>query len=309
MTMDVSLELATADESAPQAQLLLEACDVAMRPARCVLGRDERAAAEGTAIAIVRWGGDHTEARIEVGLRMHGVATWRKRTMSFSRADPEDERWRTVGYAVATLVGEGASGEKSKPTGGDGPSPTASPNSGHGGQDSDRGEGARAWVDAQFVLAAGVPGFALAPGGEMRFSSVVLCHRCFVSVALQGTFQRWALDTVSVLQGSASWGGGVVVLRLPRLDLAVRAEALLDLIDATGIDPTTGNAGSGRQWGVGFAEWVDGVWMWSTRVGLVAGVGFREMTAATELTGHGQGLVHLPAVHFDSAAGLRWAFP
>ena len=313
MPIDVSLELAPADESAPQARLLLEACNLAMHPAQCVVGRDAGAMVEGTAIAILRWSQNHTDARIEVGLRIDGTAAWRKRDVFFSPADPEEERWRTVGYAVATLVGEAVAGKPSEPSTNANPTSIVSQTSNPGGRNLGEGKGVgkgvHFWLDAQFALETGIPGSEPSLGAEIRLSSLVFCSRCLVSGALLGTFEQWALASVSVLQATAALGGGFVILHVPRLDVAVRAEALLRFIDATGIDPATGNAGSGRRWGVGFTERVDAAWMWSTRIGFVAGVGFSEMTAATELTGHGHALIYLPAVHLDSVAGLRLAFP
>jgi hypothetical protein len=309
MTIDVSLELAPADESTPQARLLLEACNIAMHPARCVVGQDAKATTEDSAIAILRWGHDHTDARIEVGLRLHGVAAWRKRNVFFSRADPESERWCTVGYAIALLVGEVASAGTNEPNAGANPPSTASQSSNRGGQDLREGAKARFWLDTQFALADEIPGFAPASGGQIRFSSFVFGRRGSVSGAVQGTFQQWPVDSLSVLQATASLGGGLAVLRIPHVDVAVRAEALLRLIDSTGTDPASGVAGNGHVWGVGFAEQVDAAWMWSNRIGFVAGVGFSEMTADTELTAHGQALVHIPVVHLESAAGLRLAFP
>ncbi len=318
MTMDVSVELAHADASASQARVLLEACSIAVHPARCFLASEGKAAGEGTAIATLRWAENHTVARIEVGFRIHGVDVRHKRNVSFLPSDPGDERWRTVGYAVATLVDETAPREQVEPAGEvAAPKPAAVQNPNPAGQDSREDKSARFWIDGQFVLSAGVPGLAPTPGGELRFSSIVFGRRVFVYGALQGTFHRWTLDDVSVLQASASWGGGFVMLRLPHFDLAVRADAFLHLIEATGVDSGAGTArgpatemeGRGHRWGVGFTEEVDGAWMWTYHIGLVAGVGVSEMTAATELTGHGQRLENLPAARLDFKAGLRWAFP
>ncbi len=45
--------------------------------------------------------------RIEVRLRVSEQLSWIVRELSFEAEDPAEERWRSVGLAIATLVGEG----------------------------------------------------------------------------------------------------------------------------------------------------------------------------------------------------------
>ncbi len=87
-----------------EAAWVLAACNAAI-----VQGTCEREVPAGTsprAVAIVRLQGTRQRVRIEVGLRESERAAWSVREIVFSRTDPARERWRTVGLALATLVGE-----------------------------------------------------------------------------------------------------------------------------------------------------------------------------------------------------------
>jgi hypothetical protein len=94
------------DQTAPQAvERVVRTCSEAIAFGECV--------AEGTelsepplAVAIVRVGeGPGDLIRIEMG-RRDQPASWRVRELHFHPSDPEPERWRAVGLAIATLFGE-----------------------------------------------------------------------------------------------------------------------------------------------------------------------------------------------------------
>ncbi len=94
------------DATADQLAWVVDACSGALSHGRCV---PEVAAVASVpeAVAIVRVK-DVTgrSVRIEVGRRREERAAWSVRELDFGSGDPPAECWRTVGLALATLVGE-----------------------------------------------------------------------------------------------------------------------------------------------------------------------------------------------------------
>jgi len=92
--------------SAQSVEWVVRACNEAIAEAECV--------AEGAelldpplAVAIVRLAdGSGERIRIEVGRGNAPETAWSVRELRFRVRDPEAERWRAVGLAIATLVGE-----------------------------------------------------------------------------------------------------------------------------------------------------------------------------------------------------------
>jgi len=95
-----------ADATPDRAAWVLEACSGALTNGRCVAdapGDQESPAA----VAIVRVKDAYGKlVRIEVGRRRDERAAWSVREIEFGAADPPAECWRSVGLALATLVGE-----------------------------------------------------------------------------------------------------------------------------------------------------------------------------------------------------------
>jgi hypothetical protein len=309
MTVTVALELAAADESSTYARALLEACNVGISPGRCVFGQDAAASREGAAVAVVGWDGPtHFAARIEVGFRLRGVPQWQARVISFSAADPEIERWRTAGFAIATLVGEVAAREGVPPKEPSGPAPApVAP------RDTPTipvsFAPAHVWVDAQFASMGGAALSSPAVGGELRVSSRLGGHWFFFGSA-GCTVQRMPVDSLSIVRPGASAGAGLVVLRFQeRVELALRGNARVELVEAIGVDPASNATGTGGRWVFEAGEAVDLSWMWSGGVGLVASVGINEAIGATDFTVHGAPVAHLPAVDVGALGGLRFVLP
>jgi hypothetical protein len=312
MTTTVVVEIAPADESSAEARSMLDACNVAMHPGRCVLGGGAALDDGHSAIAIVKWETTtDSSARIDVGMRMGGRPQWATRVLSFSRTDPEGERWRTVGFAIATTVGEAVAAAYEDPAHRD-PSKaplTAAP-AADDVQRPSRGPAARPWIDAQFSVTAGTQGPSPALGGELRFASRIHGDRLFLFGAVRCSFAEAALDSLAIVRPSASAGGGLAFLRLPGgVEFAARGQALVELIDATATDPATGVRASGQRWVAGLGEFLDASWMGSRAVGVVAGVGVVETLGATDVTVHDEVLARIPALELDAAAGLRMAWP
>jgi len=102
----VLVELPAADAADVNAPALVAACSSGLRRGSCVVEEPpngERA----TAVAIVVWlDPEHLRARIDVGRRAEERAGWQVRELSFHEQDAPLERWRSVGLAIAGVVGE-----------------------------------------------------------------------------------------------------------------------------------------------------------------------------------------------------------
>ncbi|MDP9151838.1 MAG: hypothetical protein M3O36_18100 [Myxococcota bacterium] len=315
MTSAVVIELPQTEDPSANARAMLEACDIAMNSrGRCVVGHESIPNREGVAVVVFAWDGPgRSEAYLDAEVAAPAGPFRRSRTLRFAPGDPEVERWRTAGFAIATLVGEvlASAGE----------SPAAMPSDGdhHGAvaktgwpsayQEASPEVAAPSWLDGRFVMARGASGTEPALGAEVRFSRVLDRGPLFLTGALRGTFQSVQPDSLSIVRSSASAGVGVLVLSGPRgFQAALRADAFLEVVEATATDPETGFSSNGSRWLAGAAEAIEGGWMWSSKFGIVVGVELREAAGPT-VRSHGQPVARLPSVDIGVQAGLRFGFP
>lgn len=91
-----------ANASGEQAVAVLDACNQALGTTECVAGEadDPRPT---RAIAVVNWLGPG-RVRIEVGTK--DPERWLDHELEFEPEEPENAQWQTVGFTIATLVGE-----------------------------------------------------------------------------------------------------------------------------------------------------------------------------------------------------------
>jgi hypothetical protein len=93
---------------AREAQIVLEACNHAIANGVCLPEAADRGADPPRAIAVARAADRRVlVVRIEVRLQPETAGSAIVRELEFGRRDPLRERWRSVGLAIATLVGEG----------------------------------------------------------------------------------------------------------------------------------------------------------------------------------------------------------
>jgi hypothetical protein len=311
MSPTIAVDLPAADVASPYAQTLLDACTLGTQSlARCVAGH-ENADDQGLAVAIVTWNGPaRTGAHVEVELRAGVEQRWRARDLAFSAVDPEVERWRTVGFAIATIAGNLVDHERA----GSRHEPLPAPAAEHANRetpppDDARDSSSRSWLDALFSVEANA-GSSPAFGGEMRFARLLRPDSVFVTAAAACTVRRLDPDRLQILRLGISTGIGLVAVRLgDRVRFSVRAGAALQLVQVTGTDTLTGASAQVGRWIVGLEEGLDGSWMASPRVGVVAGVQAGEATGAVDIRGQGQLLARLPAVGWVGQGGVRIAFP
>jgi hypothetical protein len=299
MTGPVIVDLPPATVSSPYVGALLESCTTGMHAqARCTLGPEEAGTEQSTAVAIVAWDGSaHPQARIDVGLRF-GMPRWRSRVLSFSAEDPEVERWRTVGFAIATIVGEALPPAVNEPSKTNEPSTVPDPKAPDVLLSPSRD--ARSWLDGAFVVSRGAQGFSPAEGGELRFSHMLGLGRSFVGGALGCSFQRLDPDGISLVRPGASAGGGVALVRYDGLEVIFRVEAAVELFAAA--------SGHGESTRFGFRQGLDAAWMWDPHWGLVAGINAIEMTSSATIDAHGQAIARVSPFDVAGQAGLRIAF-
>ena len=321
MPPTIAVDLPPADVASPHAQALLDTCTLgAQLRARCVFGPPNPASDEDLAVATVAWDGPaRTTAHIEVGLSAGEPRRWRD--LSFSSGDAEVERWRTVGFAIATIAvdliaqkGDAPQDTTSREGPGRGssapapavpePTPVAPPRA-----DDTQRSAARSWLDASFSADTGA-GALPAFGAELRFARMLDPERLFVTAAARCTLQLRDADRLSILRPAVSAGLGAVALRLgERVRFTAHAGVLLQLVRVTGTDAGTGAAGEGGRWTPGLEEGFDGAWMASPSFGFVLGADATEVTGAVDIRAHGQPLARLPAVDWIGQAGLRIVFP
>ncbi len=83
---------------------MVEACSGGVGQGTCALAGDTPESTRPNAVALVVWqGGALLEATVRVG---QGNGQWVSRQLVFSNADPERDRWVTVGLTVASLLDE-----------------------------------------------------------------------------------------------------------------------------------------------------------------------------------------------------------
>jgi hypothetical protein len=94
------------DVAPPAIEIVLDACNEVIQNGVCLPeGAAHAEAARATAIA--RPDESVLSVHIEVQLGPSGEGPWLVRDLQFGARDPTAERWRSVGLAIATLVGEG----------------------------------------------------------------------------------------------------------------------------------------------------------------------------------------------------------
>jgi hypothetical protein len=316
VTPAIVVELSPLDLPSLYTETLLGGCDIGMQErATCVMGSETTVDSTRLAVAIVSWkAADHLEARIEVGLRSGASVRWQSRAVAFSPGDLEIERWRTLGFAIATLV-KGAvdavpDEAASRPSTALAPAPSQLEPPPEKARRAVRDPWTGASATAQFVVESGAPGHLPAVGGELRLEYAFQGERWLFEGGVGCTTQSLDVDRISVLRPWGSMGGGVVLLKLgDRVRVTARLAVALELVRASGQEPVSGLSASGARWIGGLEEGADLRWMWSQSMGATVGGGVREAAGATEILAHGAQVARVPALEWAGSVGVRVAFP
>jgi hypothetical protein len=313
LTAAVVVELPPAEGASADIPALLESCNVAMRQkAVCRLSQDQRAGDQSAAVAIVAWDGPtRARVRIDVGLQAGESAQWRSRELSFSAADPEIERFRTVGFAIATLVGD-----LSKRSGSDSNEAAPMPQAPAAMAGELRPIRPLApapvwWFDGQFLMQA-VGEKAPAYGGQVRVSRMLGDGPWFVAGSAHLSLQSIAATSaqLSLERPGISAGGGLIALRLgASVAFALRVEPMLELLEVTARDAASGASDRGSHVTFGLKEGADASWSWSRNIGLALGAELNETTGVTYVRVRGEVVARIPAVYVVLEGGIRFALP
>ncbi|HWZ89946.1 MAG TPA: hypothetical protein VNW92_13885 [Polyangiaceae bacterium] len=300
----VLVELPAADAADVNAPALIAACSSGLRRGTCVVeegANGERAAA----VAIVVWlDPEHLRARIDVGRRAEQRGGWQVRELTFHEQDAPVERWRSVGLAIAGVVGEATLLEPAKPAPAQviAPEPVREPRPVTApvrrfrvalGPTLETGVSADkpslgAWLDAGWRYSRAWPlelTVGAANAWSLRESSGIASRFSTFGVGLSGTWRP-----------SPSWG------------LRGSALAALEAVDASATDPSSGAHSSGARWLFGGLGRVQAVWPEPSPQACVLGLEITRLSGATDVRVHEQSVVVSPAWRGAVQAGVEWKF-
>jgi hypothetical protein len=272
-------------------QALVASCDLGMRGrARCVLR--EQATSGGVAFASVTWlespSGVQANVDVRVARAPEKEAT---RELPFSDADPELERWRATGFALAAMVGDILSTPEKEPA----------------PQLPSRPVRPAWWVDGRFAAQRGADGAPPALGGELGVSRALAWDRWFW-VASLGCSDQVARG-VEIVRPGAALGLGLVALRVGEdVSLALRVAPRLEYIDATARN-SVGVSGQASRWVFGAGEGLDIAWLPGASFGVAVGAELRELAGPTAFDAYGRFVTQVPAVDFLFQGGVRYGLP
>jgi hypothetical protein len=128
MPATVVVLLPAADVRGPDARALTAACTAALREGECVVSENAPPTAVAVATVTVRAAG---KVHIDVDVRATGASPSRhpSRDLTFRDADPVEERWKSVGFAIASMSGAAAEAEPVPSPDGTPETPEATPES------------------------------------------------------------------------------------------------------------------------------------------------------------------------------------
>ena len=95
-----------AEVTPAEAQTLVATCTAALRAGQCIVGSDADDAAIAVATVVLA-GKDSVHLAVDVRPVASAPARHPSRDLVFKEADPVEERWKSVGFAVASLSGGG----------------------------------------------------------------------------------------------------------------------------------------------------------------------------------------------------------
>lgn len=98
----VIVELAAEAAASPNVGALIDACTVALRRGKCTKADEGDGSADATAVVTFR-SSDPTEVVVEVRAGSGNAST--SREILFRREDSENEKWRSIGFTIASLAG------------------------------------------------------------------------------------------------------------------------------------------------------------------------------------------------------------
>ncbi|HEY4156591.1 MAG TPA: hypothetical protein VGM29_00785 [Polyangiaceae bacterium] len=301
----VLVELPAADAADDNAPALIAACSSGLRRGKCATEEapnGERA----SAVAIVEWlDAAHLHARIDVGRRAEQRASWQMRELSFHEQDEMSERWRSVGLAIAGVVGEATLLEPPKP-----PPPPAPPM-----PPKARLRVAAPSISRSFRVALGP---ALETGVSARKPALGGCFDVGfrpsrdLPLELDATAaQAWSVarsSTIDTRFATLGVGLGGIFRPLPSFELRAAVFAALDSVTASATNPNTNEAASGSRWLPAGLVRLQANWPAQSPVSGVLGLEIIQLSGGTALKTFDQTQAESPATRGAAQLGVELEF-
>jgi len=297
----VIVELAAEAAASPSVGTLIDACSVALRRGECTMARGGmNQPADAVAVVTFR-SSDPTEVLVEVRAGRGNGAT--SRDIVFRREDSEGEKWRSIGFTIASLAGALGVQEAPRPT------PTPAKSSVPEEKPAPRPVApvrlSPFRIGARFELGPGLDrgpvrfGGALVAGYDLPghvLGACVLAGHALRPAAVGNVDMTWSRFGIGLSAGTA-------------LPFGVEARAalgiVLERIAASEIDATTRVEESRSRWLSGVE--LDGSVRVpaATRVGGVFGGYLVRLSGGTAVVSHGTELASSPATEGGFFAGME----
>lgn len=307
----VVVELPGGERASPNVGTLLRACTVALRRGKCVLPHTESddSAAEVTAVVTFQ---ESERPSVLVELTANGDAGQStSRQIVFRPEDSESERWRSIGFTIASLAGA---------LGGAEPTPEPEKPAPHPPVEAPKPAPPRAPIPRSRPASALLPPFhlgarfELGPGldrGPPRWGGAIV-----VGYDLPGrVLSAWALLGDASSPGAArnidmSWmraGVGLSAQAPLPAELEGRAALIVvaERIAAHETDPATQFEDSRSRWQSGVELDLALRWPRTARVGGVVGGYVVSLSGGTAVMSHGAELASSPGTGVGAFAGLE----
>jgi hypothetical protein len=294
---------------------LVVACTQALDKGACELDDGARPASDARAIAIVTWQGvDQLSVRIQVGLRREKQARWVSSDMTFQSADDRIERWRAVGYAIRTLVGEWEQSAAQPAPIALAPSNQVLSASAPSRRDSDAGASALQLAPLRSLalgplVGPGLNNGAWRGGGWIRGTQRLGPLPVFATVSFD-----YAIRPGDALNLGVQWatvGAGLGGFARLSDSLVVRAfgEFAIDHVRASVSDPTLSRLASSGVWREGVKGGLMGVWPATSAVAATFGVEGWTWNRATVIRVEGVQVGKSPPSGFSFLVGAQVSLP
>lgn len=332
MTAVIAIELQPVEASSPQVRSMLESCELAARGrARCVPtpadgGTEEGRGEKAELVAVVTWdGAAHLRAELAAGVLVGGTAMWRSRVIEFDARDPEEERWRSLGFAVATLFGDdldraggpvarGSSTandaalatKETAPAAAPVPARTSSAAESDATPTQERPSHPGWWLSARLSAGGGLPGVSPAFGGSLGLARPI-DRVWFVDGAL--AFDTLTLDAyrLVIVRPSVSLGAGAMLRISDRFRTVLDGHVMLERVEVQGT--LAGESDVDGRWVTGLRQSVDVEWSASYAIWVTMGGTATETSGATNIQVRQQDVARLAPIDVAAEVGVRIAVP
>jgi hypothetical protein len=300
----VIVELAAEAAASPNAGALIDACTVALRHGACTLP-PEQANRTADAVAVVTFrSSDPTEVSVEVRSGRGNAST--SRDIVFRREDSESEKWRSIGFTIASLAGAlGVQEAPHPPPPESKPAPPPAPEEKPAPRPVAPARLPPFRIGARFELGPGLDNGPVRFGGALQ-AGYDLPGRVLGVWGLAGH----AVRSSAVGNVDMTWSRfGIGLSAAAPLPLGVEGRAalgiVLERIAASETDPVTRAEESRSRWLSGAELDASVRFPAATPVGGVLGGYLVRLSGGTAVTSHGVELASSPATEGGFFAGIE----